>query len=410
MEGYMCNIFKINRLMVVLVFLFILSPTNNLLAEIDHLYLVSGTPTPKADAPFPVVLYNLDKGEKTLNNVREVVGKENIELIRPYYDEKLISIINFKYGKDNERCIINLIDMNYPLKSKSFQITYPRKYSYIRSGLHNIPEEGIYYVIDVSHRGDSQLIGLNIHNGMHKKLKSRILSYKIVYGIPGSAIPGGDYLSVYPDFDDALGIRFGRERIKSNWKLPKSIQFDKRDRIVIHVNNKDMLALASIKTRVRNEKGLGHTKFHVLNKETGKWQMVQFQGGSTSVRSFGNKWLAGYVEEKGGGRKSPGHEKRRKEMTKTGTPFEWRANGKYIPGILFLYNVDTKKKYEWDTGQGDSEVLLVDGGTVYYRVNDEIYKAKVGKAKIENPELLVKDEVVPDIHWAFIGPAVDAQK
>ena len=37
------------------------------------------------------------------------------------------------------------------------------------------------------------------------------------------------------------------------------------------------------------------------------------------------------------------------------------------------------------TGQGDSEVLLVGGDDVYYRVNDTLYKVKIGTTAIENP-------------------------
>jgi hypothetical protein len=66
--------------------------------------------------------------------------------------------------------------------------------------------------------------------------------------------------------------------------------------------------------------------------------------------------------------------------------------------------VKTRDYLEWDTKQGDSEILLVANNEVYYRVSDEIFKApilngkKLGKAK-----LLIKNEVVPDIHWAFLS-------
>jgi hypothetical protein len=82
--------------------------------------------------------------------------------------------------------------------------------------------------------------------------------------------------------------------------------------------------------------------------------------------------------------------------------------GDYYPGILFLYNVETKKYIEWKTlengrPQGDSEVLLVQDETVYYRINDKIYKAPIENGnKLGNSKLLVQDDRVRDIHWAFI--------
>ena len=78
----------------------------------------------------------------------------------------------------------------------------------------------------------------------------------------------------------------------------------------------------------------------------------------------------------------------------------------YFPGILFLYDIRTGKKYTIETNQGDSEILLVEEGIMYYRVNDRILKAKIGKESIGEPELVVEGEIVPDIHWAFMGPEI----
>ncbi|NOS90744.1 MAG: hypothetical protein HOP30_02370, partial [Cyclobacteriaceae bacterium] len=103
---------------------------------------------------------------------------------------------------------------------------------------------------------------------------------------------------------------------------------------------------------------------------------------------------------------SPGKNARRQKGTANGTPFDFRSDFyyRYYLGILYLLNVQTRNYIEWNTNQGDSEILLVEKDQVYYRVNDEIYNApilngkKLGKAK-----LLIKDEVVPDIHWAFLS-------
>jgi hypothetical protein len=77
----------------------------------------------------------------------------------------------------------------------------------------------------------------------------------------------------------------------------------------------------------------------------------------------------------------------------------------YYPGILYLFNVQTRQYIEWNTGQGDSEVLLMEGDTVYYRVNTGIYRTQIKQnGQIAKPVLLLKDERVPDIHWAFSSP------
>ena len=50
------------------------------------------------------------------------------------------------------------------------------------------------------------------------------------------------------------------------------------------------------------------------------------------------------------------------------------------------------------------QILLVDINRVYYRVNDEIFvRSIINNEHLGPPELLVKDRIVVDIHWAFIA-------
>ena len=84
--------------------------------------------------------------------------------------------------------------------------------------------------------------------------------------------------------------------------------------------------------------------------------------------------------------------------------FRFDYFGVYSPGTLYLLNVKTKDFFEWHTGQGDCEILLVENDDIYYRVNDEIYMRKIlGDKRLEKPRLLIKNTVVPDIHWASIS-------
>jgi hypothetical protein len=77
--------------------------------------------------------------------------------------------------------------------------------------------------------------------------------------------------------------------------------------------------------------------------------------------------------------------------------------GKWVlaPGILVLQNLADGRKIRIETGQEDSEILRVEGETVLYRVNDTIYQAKIVGDQIKDAIVIVKDEDVPEIHWAF---------
>ena len=158
----------------------------------------------------------------------------------------------------------------------------------------------------------------------------------------------------------------------------------------------------------------------IYDGEKQKWNETPYFNGFSlaGVRQFGS-WLAGYVsfEHQWGYQQKikkygeiPG-KKYRPQTCKYGFTFDERANmfEQFPVGTLYLYNMKTYKYMEWDAlengeHQGDSEIILVQDNTVYYRINDKIYKAPiVNGEKLGEPELLVTDSRVPDIHWAFIA-------
>ena len=73
----------------------------------------------------------------------------------------------------------------------------------------------------------------------------------------------------------------------------------------------------------------------------------------------------------------------------------------YSPGLLYLYNIQTQQEYYLETGQGDSEVLLIEDETVYFRENNVIYFATIDEDQIVGKAELVRDPMVYDVHWLF---------
>jgi hypothetical protein len=72
------------------------------------------------------------------------------------------------------------------------------------------------------------------------------------------------------------------------------------------------------------------------------------------------------------------------------------------PGRLHLYNIATEKLYTITTNQGDSEILLIEDNTVYYRVSNRLYSAPISENGIGTATLLATDEALRDAHLAFI--------
>ncbi len=201
----------------------------------------------------------------------------------------------------------------------------------------------------------------------------------------------------------------------------------------VKVRNESALAVIS-NNSIPNASELGEIGYIIQDKSKNEFYFKTFKGGSTGVVGFG-QWLAATVNgynrsvfyiERGErnpydfNKEIPGREYRRPdfaspeeegELFEESENFDVRAKsfGSYYPGILFLFNVSTRAYIEWETfengePQGDSEILLVENEMVYYRINDKIYQAPIldGK-KLGNAKLLLKDDRVPDIHWAFFS-------
>ena len=156
---------------------------------------------------------------------------------------------------------------------------------------------------------------------------------------------------------------------------------------------------------------LGALKILIYDKNIKEWSNYHFKGDLSSYALFDN-WLVGevinYYSNKSKAQ-TPGAKYRSRSMRGTGMPMDFLFEEKkiYCPGTLFLFNLKTKKYIEWQTyqngePQGDSEIVLVEDNVVYYRINDEIYKASIlDGEKLGKAVLIVKDSRVPDIHWAF---------
>jgi hypothetical protein len=72
-----------------------------------------------------------------------------------------------------------------------------------------------------------------------------------------------------------------------------------------------------------------------------------------------------------------------------------------FPGRLHIYDVETERTYTIETGQADSEVLLIEGGVVYYRASGRLYSAPITKTGLGGSKLLANDEAIREAHRAF---------
>lgn len=104
--------------------------------------------------------------------------------------------------------------------------------------------------------------------------------------------------------------------------------------------------------------------------------------------------------------KSAGSEKWKKGSRAMGPELAERMDdpeaGVVYPGKFHIYDVETEKLFPLTTNQADSEVLLVENGTVYYRVLNQLYEAPISAQGIGAARLLATHDVILDVHWAFM--------
>lgn len=157
--------------------------------------------------------------------------------------------------------------------------------------------------------------------------------------------------------------------------------------------------------------------YRIFDKEKQEWSILTMptvERGKLLMNNYG-QWLVGCnrVKNENGIGKIPLDESRmpginlwKKERTKYSPSILYltesyeRFNAQ---GYLYLYNYKTKAYIEWNTGQADSEILLVKNDVVFYRKYDEIHKVKIIKGKeLGQDEVILKNKNVPSIHWAFL--------
>lgn len=377
----------------------------SVVSKANGLYFLLASPTPKYDASFKSSLYVLKNiTNKRLDKVRDIV--DGVDVVNVDFDNRIISIkwLNSGMATGGKNIKYSLVDMNDPFSSKKLSFICPDM-TLIGSHLLRMPGLGDFQSLILYNDGSSLFVGMNLATLSQEIISWDMLKYVRVSGVPGGGVNSGDWLWLYPDVNGRLNIREG-EDVNSVWKIPSAIdKISTDDHVALYVNNDCFVALAPLSERVIKKDGLGSTNFLVFNKQNNSWSKVQIPGGKTSARGFG-PWLVGYVAGLTQGNLSPGFENRNSKPTKTGIPVDVRFEERKIfsPGKLFLYDTELKKKYFIDTQQGDSEILLVHDGQVYYRVYDEIRRADITENGIKSGVLLVKDGIVPDIHWAFLGP------
>lgn len=173
----------------------------------------------------------------------------------------------------------------------------------------------------------------------------------------------------------------------------------------VMINNHSILALYLYERNQINK--WINCRIHIYNKKTEKWDKLDLETSFVMAKNF-EQYIVGNYRVKTTTlidkdfKINPTYWQKNK--TKYGPDYKNILIDLYSEGDLYMYNIENKQMITWNTGHGDSEILLVQDEVAYYRVNDKIYSVPIvnGK-KIGKHTLLIQHDIVRDIHWAFIS-------
>jgi hypothetical protein len=191
-------------------------------------------------------------------------------------------------------------------------------------------------------------------------------------------------------------VRLTSEAVAADYKIPLSLRSGPQSvNALILINDSHSFVIS-----LTQEKAY---RILVFRKGDQTWHTLPIPSERhPNVRGFG-KYIAGLeVQDRNPGNpRSPGEEKWPTKPRRTGPDLTGRVREVY-PGKLHVYDVDTERVFSITTNQGDSEILLIENSTVYYRVNDQIYAAPITERGLGRGRLLATDEAIRDAHWAFL--------
>lgn len=374
------------------------------------LYLVNGFPTAHFTVGVPTRVYQFDTATAQLAMVHKVgtptPGSSSILVDNEH------RVLVIAYPQDGPTDV-EILNMDSPWKVEIAHLRYDNKLGILSSNLFDVPEAGLKFSLLLSDGESEVLAGASLSTLREPHLSWKDYPYIRVAGTFGVAQPWSDALEVRIDSGGWVVPRLASPGVDHlPFRVPAGISSPTAAILFLEVNNDEVAVLSSSKDQHPAQQNDGSNIEFVLRKATKVWQPVNIPGALSRPRGIGGSWLAYVVVAPNRGLESPGRQGRSlTEVTPGYTVDELFQDNddRYFPGILFLYNSLNGRSYRIQTGQGDSEALLVDGDRVYYRVNTSLYQATIAGDSISDTKLLIKDDSISQVHWAFIGPMAPAR-
>lgn len=375
-----------------------------------ELYFITGHPFTRTDDLFEAVLWRYDRDSSVLIRHLQLCGaEERLSNIKNYAELGYFTLIKSNSWKQ-EQPYDSLLVFNtnrMELKRASVGKSGCGITDNENNFLLKLPDLSLIAIDLIQSKPIRKLLYNSYEiNSLKYSDSINLQLYKNIYltGFMGGNIVGADYILSYSREEDGfLEVIVTGDRTKRPcfpYELPEQFRHKNSSRHTVSINNDNIFLVNGRKETKKDN--LGTRQVIIYDKKKQAWSELILLGNLSRIRGFSD-WLCGYV---GDDNKSllnkplPGSSLWKDRAT--GLSPDLRYEGMYAPGILYFYNPSTGVYFELDTGQADSEVVLIQDNKVLYRVYDELYETELVEGKrLGGSKLLLRDDRVPDIHWAF---------
>lgn len=412
------------------------------------MYVIASQPYPNTEfLPTPAILFRVEDGR--LEKVRTITTYRQDTLFVHSYPDKGYVFVG-SVGARNGAFLLDVLDLRTLRLERTLELdgcwgcnaSNHREgcmgCRYATSHLLNRDGRQIYMIrtgtwyseqLDCSCRD----LGVDVVSGETiEGLSTGALRLAYHYGAPGGLIDGGEFgAGVYAEGARAVAREEGDSKGHYlGWSLPPNLKLGSgtwRSSAQLFVNNDYVRVLAPVPRGALGD-GSPSKMFFVFDKAAGEWSELLLPGSGVFRAASGHyvsnldgsgiyypmrafrEWLA--AEEIRAYEPSP-RDRRRLDEIRFGAaprgpfllPLERFNERRSVPtGRLLLHNAQTRENVTYDTDEPDSEVLYVDGSSVvYFRVGDELRRARIEEGGLGKLEIVVKAPEVAAVHWLFFG-------
>ncbi len=385
-------------------------PQSSVPPDLGRLYFLAATSTWNRTDSFPANLYQIGKGELRL--IKQVVpSSEGVDFIRHYDGVLTIGSPHIRPTR------LYLVDVrNGPSDVSGIPLVYPDNLGITTEVLLDSTLAGSLSVA-------FELTSDNATGPVIRRLNIVTLSSPLMGSdvIPNSPWPARTDLGVTGSTGGPLDqgdnvsctIRDGQMVYVSPTGLirllpvpPRGI--GPRDDCIIAGSNEKFLIYRRSFQSMEEVNAAKQKTFEIYNRSTHRTSEIEVRGSLSRVMLDGKWFIVTTVEPNQQHRPNPGVAATSEQNASALTPpiqelFASNEPPQYFPGICVIRDLESGAVFTLKTGQADTEILGVLGGTVIYRVNRRIIVGELENSTVLNSRVIAEGDDVPAIHWLLKG-------